>query len=144
MGTFHDWQVKNEKLRMMDKLHLNSINYHVKYHISVINLQSCEKTHIGKPCFEILWNLCENPWEILLYKRLLAIDSIPFLSYKVLFLFQEFYVYHTFHTHILLHIPKACSCFCSTCKKKKNSPIASQKENCVNLKLLPRLQTMHV
>jgi hypothetical protein len=132
--------MKNEKLRM--KLHLNSMNYHMKYHISVINLQSCQKNTHMNAMFGILWNLCENPWEILLYKRLLANDSIPFLSYKVLSLFQEFYIYHTFHIHILIHIPKACSCSCST--RKKIFANCFPKGELCNLKLLPRLQTMDV
>ncbi len=95
-----------------------------------------------KTMFGILWNLCENPWEILLYKRLLANDSITFLSYKVLSLFWEFYIYHTFHIHILIHIPKACSSLCSTCKKI--FPNCFPKGELCNLKLLARLQTMHV
>jgi len=90
-----------------------------------------------KTMFGILWNLCENPWEILLYKRLLANDSITFLSYKVLSLFWEFYIYHTFHIHILIHIPKACSSLCSTCKKI--FPNCFPKRELCNLKLLARL-----
>jgi hypothetical protein len=127
-AVFHDWQMKNEKSRM--KLHLNSMNYHMKYHISVINLQSCQKTHTGKPC----WNSLEPLWKPM---GNLNIQKTISKWFHTNFVPQSFIlvsrVLH-FHIHILLLMFNL----------QKKIPNCFPKGELCNLKLLPRLQTMHV
>ncbi len=103
MGVFHDWQMKNEKLRMMNKLRLMSLNYRTKYHIyhiSAINLQSCQKNTHRQAMFGILWNLWEKPMGKLIIQKTISKWFITiFVLQSFILVSRVLYLSYFPHTH---------------------------------------------